>query len=233
VELLPDSLMGSALSTDKPASSHKRQGLDLESWAKALRLSARTITICVIGFFLAWLIFWKFAPWLNNDGATSLYNATNNNLALLTVYGIATLGDIIWIPLVFYLYVFRRDTQDWTSSLVLAVAMVAAMVFTDILKAAFNLPRPFTVIPGITARYQTPTSPGLPSGHTTNAFTVATVMWARYPEWRIPFTLLGVATGVSMVILGLHYPSDVIAGSFLGFFSGTFVLKLAKLRSNT
>src|SRR2546422_10629335 len=225
--------MGSALSTEKTASSHKRKRLDLESWAKALKLSARTITICVIGFFLALLIFWKLAPWLNSDGATSLYNATTNNLALLTVYGIATLGDVIWGPLVFYLYVFRRGAHDWTSSLVLAVAMAAAMALTNILKAAFNLPRPFTIIPGITPRYQTPTSPGLPSGHTTNAFTVATVIWARYPEWRIPFTLLGVATGVSMVILGLHYPSDVIAGSFLGICCGTFVVKLAELRSNT
>ena len=225
--------MGSAFSTEKPASSHRRQGLDLESWAKALRLSARTITICVIGFFLAWFVFWKLAPWLNSDGATSLYNATANNLALLTVYGIATLGDIIWIPIVFYLYVFRRDAQDWTSSLVLAVSMVAAMALTDILKAGFNLPRPFTIIPGINPRFETPTTPGLPSGHTTNAFTVATVVWARYPEWRIPFTLLGVATGISMVILGLHYPSDVIAGSFLGIFSGTFVVRLAKLRNKT
>jgi len=225
--------MGLALSTAETTSSHKRQRFDLESWAKALKLSARRIAICVIGFFLAWLIFWKLAPWLNEEGATSLYNVTTNNLALVTIYGIATLGDIIWVPLVFYLYVFRRDTQDWTSSLVLAVAMVAAMALTDILKTAFNLPRPFTVIPGITPRYQMPTSPGLPSGHTTNAFTVATVVWARYPEWRIPFALLGVATGLSMVILGLHYPSDVIAGSFLGIFSGTFAVRLAELRSNT
>lgn len=225
--------MGSALSTEKPASSHRRQSLDLESWAEALRLSARIITICVIGFFLAWLVFWKLAPWLNSDGATALYNATADNLALLPVYGVATLGDIIWIPLVFYLYVFRRDARDWTSSLVLAVAMVAAMALTDILKAAFNLPRPFTIIPGINPRFENPTTPGLPSGHTTNAFTVATVVWARYPEWRIPFTLLGVATGISMVILGLHYPSDVIAGGFLGIFSGTFVVRLAKLRNKT
>src|SRR5713101_3377092 len=148
--------MGSAVSTEKPASSHKQQRLDLESWAKALRLSARTITVCIVGFFLAWLIFWKLAPSLNRDGATFLYNATSNNLALFTVYGIATLGDIIWIPLVFYLYVFRRDAPDWTSSLVLAVAMVAAMTLTSILKAAFNLPRPFAVIPDINPRFRTP-----------------------------------------------------------------------------
>src|SRR5207253_869809 len=96
----------------------------------------------------------------------------------------------IWVPLVFWLYVFRNDSSEWTSSLILAVAMVSAMALTDILKAAFNLPRPSQVPSlGITPRGEIPTNPGFPSGHTTNAFTVATVIWSRYPVWRIPFGL--------------------------------------------
>jgi membrane-associated phospholipid phosphatase len=35
-----------------------------------------------------------------------------------------------------------------------------------------------------------------------------------------------------MIILGLHFPSDVLGGVFLGIFCGTFVLGLAKLRSS-
>jgi undecaprenyl-diphosphatase len=111
--------------------------------------------------------------------------------------------------------------------------MVTAMGLTDVLKAAFNLPRPFQVPSlGIVARGEIPTNPGFPSGHTTNAFTVATMMWSRYPAWRVPFTTLAFATGISMIILGLHFPSDVIGGAFLGIFCGTFVLGLSKLRSS-
>src|SRR5207244_3915381 len=85
---------------------------------------------------------------------------------------------------------------------------------TDVLKAAFNLPRPFQVPSlGIEARGEIPTNPGFPSGHTTNAFTVATVIWSRYTAWRVPFVLLALATGVSMIILGLHFPSDAISRS--------------------
>jgi len=143
------------------------------------------------------------------------------------------MGDLIWVPLVFWLYVFRKDSTEWTSSLILAVAMVTAMALTDVLKSAFNLPRPFQVPSlGIVARGEIPTNPGFPSGHTTNAFTVATVIWSRYAAWRVPFVLLAIATGVSMIILGLHFPSDVIGGAFLGIFCGTFVLGLAKLRSS-
>jgi len=208
-------------------------GLDTTSWAKSLRASSRIILTCVVGITLAWLVLRIDAPSVDSNIVTALYNSTSGDTSLLIIYGIATVGDLIWVPLVFWLYVFRRDNNEWTSSLILAVAMVTAMALTDVLKAAFNLPRPFQVPSlGIVARVEIPTNPGFPSGHTTNAFTVATMIWSRYPAWRVPFVLLAVATGVSMIILGLHFPSDVIGGAFLGIFCGTFVLGLAKLRSS-
>ncbi|TMI71335.1 phosphatase PAP2 family protein [Candidatus Bathyarchaeota archaeon] len=210
-----------------------RAGLDLRSWAKSLRASKRIILICIIGFVLALLSLRILGTLADTYLALAFYRSLSSDSFVPLIFGIATLGDIIWVPLVFWLYVFRRDSNEWTSSLILAVAMVSAMALTDILKAAFNLPRPFQV-PSlrITPRGEIPTNPGFPSGHTTNAFTVATVIWSRYPAWRVPFLLLAIATGGSMIILGLHFPSDVIGGVFLGIFCGTFVLGLAKLRSS-
>jgi len=156
--------------------------------------------------------------------AIALYRSISSDTLVPLIYGIATVGDLIWVPLVFWLYVFRKDSNEWTGSLILAVAIVTAMSLTDVLKAVPSL--------GIVARGEIPTNPGFPSGHTTNAFTVATVIWSRYSAWRAPFVLLAIATGVSMIILGLHFPSDVIGGAFLGIFCGTFVLGLAKLRSS-
>ena len=210
-------------------SSH---GLDLDSWIKSLRSSLKPILVCIIGFIFAWLIFWVISPTLNRLGATALYDLISGNSEIFVIGVIASVGDVIWIPLVFYLYVFRSDSYDWTSSLVLAVGMVSTMALVTILKLAFGLPRPFQdPTLGITARFETPTDHGLPSGHTSSAFTVATVIWTRYPSWRILFTILGIATGTCMIILGLHFPSDVIAGAFLGVFSGTFAISLAKLRT--
>ncbi len=209
-----------------------RAGLDLRSWAKSLRAAERTILVCIVGFVLA---FGLRILGTSTDTYLSItiYNLISGNTLVPLIYGIATVGDLIWVPLVFWLYVFRKDSNEWTSSLILAVAMVTAMALTDVLKTVFNLPRPFQVPSlGISARGELPTNPGFPSGHTTNAFTVATVIWSRYPAWRIPFIVLAISTGVSMVILGLHFPSDVLGGVFLGIFCGTFVLSLAKLRSS-
>lgn len=209
-----------------------RAGLDARSWVKSLKASQQIVLICILGFVLALLGLRLLGTPADSYIATSLNHSIPNDLAPL-VYGIATIGDLIWAPLVFWLYVFRKDNHEWTSSLILAVAVVLAMGLTDLLKAAFNLPRPFQIPSlGIVARAENPTNAGFPSGHTTNAFTVATIMWSRYPSSRAPFVALAIATGVSMIILGLHFPSDVIGGSFLGIFCGTFVLGLAKLRSN-
>jgi len=210
-----------------------RAGLDLRSWAKSLRAAERVILICIIGFVLALLGLRILGTSADTSLSISFYYLISCITLVPLIYGIATVGDLIWVPLVFWLYVFRKDSNEWTSSLILAVAMVTAMALTDLLKTAFNLPRPFQVSSlGIAARGEIPTNPGFPSGHTTNAFTVATVIWSRYAAWRIPFIVLAICTGVSMVILGLHFPSDVLGGVFLGIFCGTFVLGLAKLRSS-
>src|SRR5467141_4417180 len=211
----------------------RRAGLDLRSWAKSLRASKRIILICVIGFVLALLGLRILGTPVDTYLALAFYNSISGDTLVPLIFGIATVGDLIWVPLVFWLYVFRKDSNEWTSSLILAVAMVTAMALTDLLKTVFNLPRPFQVSSlGIAARGEIPTNPGFPSGHTTNAFTVATVIWSRYAAWRVPFVVLAISTGVSMVILGLHFPSDVLGGVFLGIFCGTFTLGLAKLRSS-
>src|SRR2546428_1069222 len=210
-----------------------RAGLDLRSWAKSLRAAQRIILVCIVGFVLALFGLRILGTSADTYLSIAIYNLISSNTLVPLIYGIATVGDLIWVPLVFWLYVFRKDSNEWTGSLILAVAIVTAMSLTDVLKAAFSLPRPFQVPSlGIVARGEIPTNPGFPSGHTTNAFTVATVIWSRYSAWRAPFVLLAIATGVSMIILGLHFPSDVIGGAFLGIFCGTFVLGLAKLRSS-
>src|SRR5262252_1345583 len=119
-----------------------RAGLDALSWAKSLRSSYRVILSCIVGFLLSWLVLRILAPSIDNALTIDLYNSTSDSTALRALFWIGTIGDLIWIPMVFWLYVFRKDRQEWTSALVLAVAMMVALGSTDLLKALFNLPRP-------------------------------------------------------------------------------------------
>ncbi len=69
------------------------------------------------------------------------------------------------------------------------------------------------------------TAGSFPSGHTTLAWTLASVMAHEYPNWPVRLLAYGVATAVSTtrVTGGVHFPSDVFAGSVIGFGVGTYV----------
>jgi len=76
--------------------------------------------------------------------------------------------------------------------------------------------RPYQVNPLVSARAAVLDRFSFPSGHTLHAIAFTLIACFYYPGlWVIlaPFTLV---TAVSRVALGLHYPSDVIAGGGLG-----------------
>ena len=63
-------------------------------------------------------------------------------------------------------------------------------------------------------------TPALPSGHTSNAFTLATILGKQHPKLRIPFYIGAGVIGISRVYLGRHYLSDVLAGAAIGTGAG-------------
>ncbi|RKU29908.1 hypothetical protein C6495_13730 [Candidatus Poribacteria bacterium] len=66
-------------------------------------------------------------------------------------------------------------------------------------------------------------NPAFPSGHTSLAFTSATILGYRYPRWRVPLYVGAGFVGFSRIYLGRHYASDVIVGAALGTAVGVLV----------
>ncbi|MFC6671214.1 phosphatase PAP2 family protein [Marinobacterium aestuariivivens] len=58
-----------------------------------------------------------------------------------------------------------------------------------------------------------------PSGHAAAAFTFAAVMATYYPSLLLPLYMLAGLIGAARVMLGVHYPSDILAGAMLGICS--------------
>jgi undecaprenyl-diphosphatase len=84
------------------------------------------------------------------------------------------------------------------------------------LKSKTSRPRPFAVENAVRAGADPLDRFSFPSGHTLHAVAFSIVAIAFYPmlAWLlVPFTLL---VAVSRLVLGLHYPSDVLAGAALG-----------------
>ena len=70
-------------------------------------------------------------------------------------------------------------------------------------------------------------SGSFPSGHSTLAWTLASVIAHEYPKWLVAVLMYGMATAASTtrVTGGEHFPSDVVVGGAFGYLIGRYVAK--------
>ena len=88
------------------------------------------------------------------------------------------------------------------------------------IKKAVDRPRPFLELDNVRLRVGRGESASMPSGHATNCFAAAMVVFIYYRRsWRF---MVPLATGVALsrVYNGVHYPSDVLVGTVLGAGAG-------------
>jgi len=103
------------------------------------------------------------------------------------------------------------------NALYVGVSLGVDGVLTYSMKEIVRRPRPFSTYPDIKA-YESETSLSFPSGHTSLAFTTATALSLKYPKWYViaPSYFWACSVGYSRMNLGMHYPSDVLAGAIVG-----------------
>ena len=68
-----------------------------------------------------------------------------------------------------------------------------------------------------------PGSAAMPSGHSTAAFAAAFAIGAIWPRARLPMWIYAGIIAASRVAVHAHFPSDVIAGAFVGIFGAILV----------
>lgn len=123
----------------------------------------------------------------------------------------------------------RNDKITTQKGLYMAETLVASSLITAGLKAAFRRQRPFKKDPFIVPA-SNGGSPSFPSGHTSEAFATATSLTMAYPKWYVAvpaYTWAGLV-GYSRMYLGVHYPTDVLAGAIVGAGSAWLMNKANK-----
>jgi undecaprenyl-diphosphatase len=140
--------------------------------------------------------------------------------------GISRLGDgVLWYSLMLALLAADGARAFVPVGRMAATGLVCTLLYKW-LKSKTSRPRPFAVENAVRAGAD-PLDPfSFPSGHTLHAVAFSVVAIAFYPmlAWLlVPFTVLVAA---SRVVLGLHYPSDVLAGAALGALIAEGVLAL-------
>ncbi|MGH8033025.1 MAG: phosphatase PAP2 family protein [Luteimonas sp.] len=128
---------------------------------------------------------------------------------------ISRLGDgVFWYVLMAALIVL--DDAGLATSAHLAATGAIALLMYKLLKRWTRRPRPFAADVRIQAWAAPLDEFSFPSGHTLHAVAFTLVAVAHVPPlaWLlVPFTA---SVAVSRVVLGLHYPSDVLAATAIG-----------------
>ncbi|OGX37785.1 MAG: hypothetical protein A3C53_00800 [Omnitrophica WOR_2 bacterium RIFCSPHIGHO2_02_FULL_68_15] len=123
------------------------------------------------------------------------------------------LGDHRWVVAAAILIVWwgRRRRELWAAGAGVALALIIAAV----LKVAFHRPRPDEAMAGLFVAHPG-IGPSFPSGHATAAFALAALLSVGWRRWRGLWWTLAAGVAWSRLYLGLHYPSDCVAGALLG-----------------
>ena len=144
------------------------------------------------------------------------------NRVLLGVFrGVSRLGD--W-PLSVIVGLTLLAVHGWRAIGGWAVISALGVLLQKQIKNRYGRPRPCEQPQGPPQRAPIPDHGSFPSGHTLHAVMSAIVTAALLPAVAPVFLLLAILVGFSRVVLGVHYPSDVLAGATLGAILGSIFL---------
>ncbi len=107
--------------------------------------------------------------------------------------------------------------DEWHLVKILAVGFTAERIIYFILKNRLRRNRPQQAIPGYKSVIQPSDQFSFPSGHTSAAFLLMGIVSAFYPTLGIPLLIWAIWVGISRVMLGVHFPTDSVAGAILGY----------------
>jgi undecaprenyl-diphosphatase len=130
---------------------------------------------------------------------------------------------LLWIVIAAVFAVTLRRRRIFVSVL---IADAVAEFSTDALKALTDRARP-----AVHTLVAEPSSSSFPSGHAATSFACAVVLAGLLPRFRVAVLVLATLVAVSRLYVGVHFPTDVLAGAAWGGAIGLGVLTLVRRRS--
>lgn len=134
---------------------------------------------------------------------------------------ITTLGNAGMIWIIFCILLLSKKSTRRIGAMGILALLGSVLINNLLLKKLVERPRPFDIIEGLQPIVMRPKDFSFPSGHTGSSFAVATVFYRNLPKrFGVWMLLLAALMGVSRVYVGVHYPTDVLAGMLVGIAIG-------------
>jgi len=137
-------------------------------------------------------------------------------------------GDALVVLVLLLPFVGRRPDILWSA----VIAAVLVTLWSHGLKEWLQLPRPAAVIDAASMHVVGPVhrQGAFPSGHTGSAFTLVGVILlnTRSNRWALPLLLAALLVGLSRIMVGAHWPLDLLGGAFGGWLAAAAATVLAR-----
>jgi undecaprenyl-diphosphatase len=131
-------------------------------------------------------------------------------------------AGFVWLVIAAIAAVFPQHRMAaWRVALAVGLAY---LVVDGVLKPLIDRARPFEVVEAVRVITTRPLTSSFPSGHAASAFAGALATSRLFPGARPILWPLAVLIAISRIYVGVHWPSDVLAGALIGFAVGWFAL---------
>ena len=140
---------------------------------------------------------------------------------------ITTLGNggAFWIVLtLLLLLVFKRTRR---MGVYCAASMLLTLLVVNLcIKPLAARTRPYELIEGLQILVSRPHDYSFPSGHSANSLTCAWTIFRLAPKkYGVPALVLAVLIALSRLYVGVHFPTDVLAGAAIGILLSEVALR--------
>lgn len=154
-----------------------------------------------------------------------LYTNLNHQYINYIMESLTCFGNIfVWFVFCAIIYLIGDEKSKRLAKLCI-LAVFFSFCLSESLKSIFNRPRPDELL-NINALTEHNSS-SMPSGHSAVSFTIFTIFTYKYGYWWL-FLGFSSLVALSRVVLGVHYPSDLIVGGIIGVLSAFLFIYLEK-----
>lgn len=151
--------------------------------------------------------------------------ALNPIISFITHLGNA---GILWIGLTVLMIVYPKTRR---AGVVSAISIVLSFTAANlILKPLIARTRPYEFIHGLDCIIEAQRDKSFPSGHATNALAVAWVMFRMLDKkYGLPALILAIVICWTRLYVGVHYPTDVLAGMLIGIAAAEAAMRIVAI----